>query len=328
MYALTALVGLCALLGCQAAREQRRPVAPAYVSTWGHSFFFPGVTPGDHIPLVVFLHGCNQPAWHAWESTQLRAWATQRGFAVLLPEQSRLRNPWKCWNWFAGRDESEMDEVVALVKDYQARYPLLPSQTYVMGLSAGGVLAAHLLACRPKVFHAGAVMSGAAFGMLGWPEQVAPVGPTLASPLAPERLAHKAAACLEESNVARPVSVLVMHGSGDWIARPDNAVQAALQFVGANTLLVDGALDPARAFEPLQVVEVPARAGHKGYTVTRFQTVQGARVELVNVDGMGHAWSGGPNWMPFVDGQGPDATRLALDFFGLRGQGQGKDANR
>lgn len=311
------LVAALTLWGCAGDAVPRRPVAAEYVSNWDHSFYFPGVTPGTRIPLVVFLHGCNQPAWHAWDSTRLRDWARSRGFAVLLPEQSRLRNPWKCWNWFAGRDEGEMDEVVALVKDHQRRYPLLPSRTYVMGLSAGGVMAAHLLACRPKVFRAGAVMSGAAFGMLGWPTDPLPVSPSLASPHTPDTLAYKARACGQEANVDHPVSVLVVHGNQDWIARPDNAVQAALQFVGANTLLVDGALDPQRAFEPLQVVEVPARAGHKGYTLTRFQTVAGARVEMINVEGMGHAWSGGPDWMPFVDGEGPDATRLALDFFGL-----------
>jgi len=34
----------------------------------------------------------------------------------------------------------------------------------------------------------------------------------------------------------------------------------------------------------------------------------------VEVQGLGHAWSGGMTRQPYSDGQGPDASRMAWSF--------------
>ncbi|MEW5852635.1 MAG: PHB depolymerase family esterase [Myxococcota bacterium] len=308
---LVVVVAWCSALGCLA--HERGARGPTVISAWGHRFYFPASAPAaKRIPLVVYLHGCQQVTWHSLRTTRLEEWAEQRGFAVLMPEQSRLRNPWKCWNWFLGDDAYEMNEIVALVKDYQARFPLLKTRTYVMGLSAGGVMTAHLLACRSDVFEAGAVVGGAPYGVALPPD-------TLLGELAParERMTRRALRCLEQGRARRPVSVLVIHGTWDVISLPHQGPQTAKQFAGANHLLEHGEAGWRSAITPVEVVERDGDDGGLGYTVTRYPPVEGARVELVQVHGMGHGWSGGPWWLPFSDHRGPDATALALEFFGL-----------
>lgn len=288
---------------------------PVVVENWTHGFYFPASAPeGSRIPLVVFLHGCQQFRWHAEATTRLYDWAEKEGFAVLMPEQSRLRNPWKCWNWFLGDDEREMDEIVELTQEYQAKFPLLKTRTYVMGLSAGGVMTAHLLACRPDVFRAGAVFAGAAYGMVEFSTEEAL---SLTSSRSRAELAEHAWRCMAKRTPAEPVSVLVVHGGKDRISRPRNGEQVAAQFAGANHLLVRG-----RPGFDLSLVPVGeerfAGPGH-AWTRTRFASVDKARVELVRIEGLGHAWSGGPRWLPFSDDEGPDGTLLALQFLGLVG---------
>ncbi|MFL5540320.1 MAG: hypothetical protein ACJ8J0_15120, partial [Longimicrobiaceae bacterium] len=48
---------------------------------------------------------------------------------------------------------------------------------------------------------------------------------------------------------------------------------------------------------------------------TRWKAADGTIViELVIVDGLGHAWSGGSPEGTYTDPRGPDAARLVLDF--------------
>lgn len=298
------------LLLLVAARE------PVEIDRWTSSFYFPSTAaPGEKVPLVVYLHGCQQIRWHSEKTTRLHEWAEKLRFAVLMPEQNRLRNPWKCWNWFLGEDQPEMDEVVELVEEYQAKYPLLRSQTYVMGLSAGGVMTAHLLACRPDVFRAGAVFAGAAFGMLALPDSPGDDVFSGASLQTRAQLAKRAWRCMKRRTGVRPVDVLVVQGGRDRIARPRNGEQVAAQFSGANHLLVRGEHGLSSSLVP--VGEERVEGPHRPYTRARYASGGGARVELVRIDGLGHQWSGGPGWLPFSDAEGPDGTRLALEFFGL-----------
>jgi len=293
---------------------------PTVINRWGHSFYFPASAPADgRIPLVVYLHGCQQFRWHSEKVTQLHAWAEKLHFAVLMPEQSRLRNPWKCWNWFLGDDSLEMNEIISLVKRYQEAFPLLKTQTHVMGLSAGGVMTAHLLACRGDVFQSGAVFAGAAFRMVALPRSPLDDVWSGASFRTRGELAEQAFDCMKHQPLAHPVGVLVVHGGTDRISRPRNGEQVAAQFAGANHLMTAGRPGFAQALLPVD--EQRFTGAHRTYTRTRYATAGDARVELIRIEGLGHAWSGGPSWIPFSDDEGPDGTRLALEFFGLAPQG-------
>ena len=49
-------------------------------------------------------------------------------------------------------------------------------------------------------------------------------------------------------------------------------------------------------------------------TVTDFKARGRTAATLCEIDGLGHAWSGGDGRHPFGDAAGPDASRLAWAF--------------
>lgn len=313
---LGALMMTLCLDGC-ALTFTRPPDGAQLTETWDHAFYRPAsAAKRQGIPLVVYLHGCGQDAWHSVRATRLLEWAERLGFAVLMPNQSRLRNGWKCWNWWLGQDNWEADEVVALVHRHQREFGLDRARTFVMGLSAGGLLTAHMMACYGHEFRAGGIFSGGAFDALGLPKRASDAW-SGASPHDARELGRRALQCMKRTGDPQPVSVLVVHGGSDWITREPNGRQVAEQFAAANQLLrfhhVDGG-DAPRIIKERWLQE--GARGHQAHHI-QFATVEGARVELLEVPSLGHAWSGGPSMLPFADADGPDATAWALRFFGL-----------
>jgi len=119
-------------------------------------------------PLVVVLHGCKQNAALYDHGTGWSALARRRGFAVLFPEQQQGNNRNLCFNWFQPADVApqggELASIDAMIDCMIGRHALDPARVFVTGLSAGGAMAAALLAVRPGRFAAGAVIAGVPFG--------------------------------------------------------------------------------------------------------------------------------------------------------------------
>ncbi|RWE37981.1 MAG: PHB depolymerase family esterase [Mesorhizobium sp.] len=119
-------------------------------------------------PLVVILHGCTQNAvgydYHSGWS-QL---AQQVGFGLLYPEQQRANNPNLCFNWFlpgdTARDRGEVHSIRQMIETMVITYGLDRQQIFVTGLSAGGAMAAAMLATYPEVFAGGGIIAGLPFG--------------------------------------------------------------------------------------------------------------------------------------------------------------------
>lgn len=119
-------------------------------------------------PLVVVLHGCTQTAGDYDNGSGWSQLADREGFALLFPEQQRANNPNLCFNWFVpadiNRGGGEALSIRQMVETLVKREDLDRSRIFVTGLSAGGAMAAVMLATYPEVFAAGGIIAGLPYG--------------------------------------------------------------------------------------------------------------------------------------------------------------------
>jgi poly(hydroxyalkanoate) depolymerase family esterase len=277
-----------------------------------YKLYVPSSSAGNLAPLVVMLHGCTQSAETFAESTRMNELAEKNRFLVLYPAQKLTANPARCWNWFQPANQArsgEPAEIVQLVDEVGARYPVDRRRVYVAGLSAGASMAAILAACYPEVLAATAVHDGtmykSATSLLG----AQAVMKTAKAP-DPERLADDAWACGGERRLARPM--VVFHGQGDNIVNRENGDEVVRQFIALNDLADDGKKNGS-------LKEAPAAPQDAGstyrYTLTTYSSGGKPLVQYYKVDKLGHAWSGGKDDLLFSDAKGPDASALIWSFF-------------
>ncbi len=119
-------------------------------------------------PLVVVLHGCGQQAATFAAESGWLALADELGFALLLPEQGRDNNRGRCFNWFRPEDVrrggGEAMSIRQMIRAAVARYGSDPRRIFIVGFSAGGGMAAAMMAAYPAVFAAGGVLAGMPVG--------------------------------------------------------------------------------------------------------------------------------------------------------------------
>jgi len=307
-----------------AARESRvRPRAAAWASgSWTRSFHSAPAAPGrlvNHLqyglylpagktlqgaPLVVMLHGCSQSIDEFAEGTRMNLLADRFGFAVVYPEQSKHVHSHRCWHWYDTSDSAggaEARAVVSLVDALVAEHGFDAERVYVAGLSAGAGLTALLALQYPDRFAAVALHSGPAFGE-------AHSGITAMDVM--RRGARQDPVQLVDSVAdvaAYPgMPAIILQGETDHVVAPVNADQLATQFLRLN-----GLIDANGARKAGDVKEE-----RKAAVLTRDYVRGGRRVvRLCRVQGLGHAWSGGDEAVPFHSAKGPDATSMLWEFF-------------
>jgi poly(hydroxyalkanoate) depolymerase family esterase len=94
--------------------------------------------------------------------------ARQYGVALVLPEQTYENNRGRCFNWFRPHDikrgSGEAMSIRQMIRTAVRRYGSDSRKIFVVGFSAGGGMAAALLAAYPNVFAAGGVVAGMPVG--------------------------------------------------------------------------------------------------------------------------------------------------------------------
>ena len=270
-------------------------------------------------PLLCMLHGCTQdPATFAAATLMNRA-ADRHGFVVVYPGQDRGRNGQGCWNWFLPehqrRDSGEPAAIAATVREVIASNSICtidPARVFVAGLSAGGAMATIMGACYPDLFAAVAVHSGLAYGSAtnaGAAMQVMSRGGGDAAQQG--QAAHAAM-----GNRARPIPSIVIHGTADRTVTPANAIQVLRQSMTTNHLASPDTCDhnPEHPTSSQPADSDSALAS----TVSRWIDRRGALMhELLMIEGLGHAWSGGAPGGSYTDPRGPSATEAVWAFFAL-----------
>ena len=132
--------------------------------------FIPDELP-EAAPLVVVLHGCTQDAAAYDHGSGWSDLAERNGFAVLYPEQQRANNVNLCFNWFVPadtkRDSGEALSIRQMIEALIVKHGLDRKRIFVTGLSAGGAMAASMLATYPETFAGGAIIAGLPHGCAG-----------------------------------------------------------------------------------------------------------------------------------------------------------------
>ena len=254
----------------------------------------PGLSRNERLPLLVMLHGCGQDAQELAASSRMNRVATRARFLVLYPEQDRLSNAQRCWNWYdtrSGRAQGEASVIEAAITQVCLRHGADPRRIALAGLSAGASMAALLATRHPErfcavVMHSGvapgvAHSSATALGAMRGRRNAVPLGPLAAGTRLPP--------------------LLVIHGSADPIVAPGNAVLAASQWA---------ACAGATAGAPRTV----QRGARYTATLTDYHTPERRVATVCMVNGLGHAWSGGADHHAYSDPRGPDASRMIRAF--------------
>ncbi len=208
-----------------------------------------------------------------------------------------------------GRGETAI--VAAMIRSVRRRYRADRRRVMAVGMSAGGALVAALGVRHPEVVHAVAVHSGLACG-------AAASAFTAISVMqrGPETDVEAIAAqARNDADGLLPVPLLAIHGLEDPVVAPVNAVALVRQFLRLNdhpavdaAMLLSGALPPADA-------ERSERTAEGREVTTRDWRIDGRLVARhVAIAGLGHAWSGGDDELPYNDAGAPDATALIGSF--------------
>ncbi len=239
--------------------------------------------------LIVLLHGCTQSPEDFAAGTRMNALADQHGLVVLYPGQSRGANMQSCWNWFApadqGAGQGEPAILAGMTRQIAADHNIAETAIFAAGLSAGAAMAVILGEAYPTLFSAIGVHSGLPYRSASdVPSAFAAMQGTGAQTV------HAPAASLR---------TIVFHGTADKTVHPANGTRIAERAAGNLTEIID-----------------KGRAEGRDYTRTTALDAQGLAVmELWEVAGLGHAWSGGSADGSYADPKGPDASAEMVRFF-------------
>jgi poly(hydroxyalkanoate) depolymerase family esterase len=281
--------------------------------TRSYKLYTPSGYIGQEVPLVVMLHGCTQSPNDIAAGTQMNRLAEENIFLVAYPAQAQGANMNKCWNWFKTSDQQrgrgEPSLVAGITRQVIDEYNVADGRVYVVGMSAGGAMAAIMAEAYPDLYAAVGIHSGLAPGAAhDMPSAFAAMHQ--GGPAIPRRVVPIATPTGES---ARIVPAIVFHGDRDRTVHPRNADHLLEHYCPAK---LTGSREEASGSTPRGTVRQGQVAGGHAYTRATYRDVGGRAIaERWTVHGLGHAWSGGSSSGSYTDPRGPDASAEVVRFF-------------
>jgi poly(hydroxyalkanoate) depolymerase family esterase len=183
----------------------------------------------------VVLHGCTQTAEAYAVNAGWLTLADRFGFMVLAAQQPSSNNPNRCFNWFSPGDvrrgEGEAASIASMVAHLVGAHDLDAKNVFVTGLSAGGAMAAAMLAAYPDVFSGGAVIGGLPYGVARNVQDALRV-----MSRADGRAARELGALVPKPQGGRAPRLSVWHGEADVTVKAGNAHDLAQQWSAVHGL--------------------------------------------------------------------------------------------
>lgn len=295
------------LPGLQGRGVQPADVAPSTGQYLGGAFsnaagsrsyklYVPSRADSQPSPLIVMLHGCTQSADDFAAGTRMNFAAEAHGCFVAYPEQPQAANASKCWNWFRSsdqtRDRGEPTLIAGITRQIMKDYNIDPRRVYVAGLSAGGAAAAIMGETYPDLYAAVGVHSGLACH----------AAHDLPSAFSAMRGQSSPQSVEGSRSGMRLIPTIVFHGDQDSTVHPSNGTKVIARANGDASL------------HTMTVRKTAASGEHYSHSV--YQDAEGRSIlELWELHGAGHAWSGGSPAGSFTSPNGPDATKEMMRFF-------------
>ena len=226
---------------------------------------------------------------------------------MLYPEQDERANGHRCWNWFLPenqrRDGPEPAAVLDLVERVAAEHDVDRSRIYLAGLSAGACFATILAEEAPEIFAGVASMAGVAL-------HAAHDVDTAYAAMRGERGPEIAANILGTVAYRRSRAIFWV-GSRDIRVAPVNAWRLGAQFAQLYGL------------GPEPDTEEDFGGGRRALWHDRSGM---RRVEVRELDGIGHAWSGGSLRGSYTAPVGPNFSEALFRFFLEEGEAETEQA--
>ena len=336
---LLLVVLLAALVVPASAKEKPAPAGERQHGTFSapglptraYALYVPAsvaAKPNKDVPLLVYLHGCNQDADDAAVGSRLEQLADDAGLLVLFPQQTKAVNssyPFadgngsQCWNWYhpdhQSRGSGEPASIAGMTQDVMRRFSVDSDRVWVAGISAGGAMTSVLAATYPDLYAAAAPIAGCAFRTCSDVD-----GTAAFAAMGPQ---------------ARVVPTLIVQSDTDVV---DNVamggISALRQSLSTNDLADDGQDNGSVPDTPTKTTQhdaepgtppgdpcvgekrLPCAGGVLGlesypYTVFEF----GPSVTALVIHGANHAYTGGDPQGSFVDPVGPSMAHAMYDFF-------------
>ena len=255
--------------------------------------------------LMVSLGGCGQQAAGNTEFRDQSNWqqtADDYGLVVAIPNAPGGGVlAYGCWDYYGvehSRDNRHNDNLLSLVSDLIAREKLNidPNQVYISGLSSGGAMVNVLLCLAPDVFVGGGNVAGPALGTTAVQ--------TLQVATDADAVCEACLTLAGDNRVHLDSQIFsVAWGSKDAIANPgyaDVITQAHVALYKSDANSVANVLN-GEVFNAEETV---------------WGDLQGPRVSLLKINGLGHAWpaGGGSGESPFMDNQSINYPALLTRF--------------